>query len=235
MSHIAWPFGVGLALVALEASLFNRCIFPRSELVCDADLQEACAWLSEHANTARALDLSLAKTPRIVEIAESLGWRAGNGGLVRFGRGPAPVAPPSCEFDVVEIDAARGDDFARVGQQWFGLPEPFRPLLKPVVGRAGWRTYLALEGTLTVACATMRLTATGAWLGMGATHPDYRRRGAQNALLARRLRDGIAAGIDLFTVATDRPADGDEPGASFRNILRAGFSVSHESRYFTRH
>jgi GNAT superfamily N-acetyltransferase len=235
MNHAALPFGIGVALRSIEASVFNRCLFPRPDVVDDADLRAAETWLRENANAARALDLPVMPTSTIVAVAERAGWRRGSAGLVQFGRGPDPLPVlPACALELVEIDASRAADFARLLQECFGLPRDHRALFLPLVGRPGWRIHAACDDGRPVACGAMFVMGRGAWLGMAATHPAYRSRGAQSALLARRLADGIALGVGLFAVAADRPAADDGPGHSFRNILRAGFGVSHERCYFQR-
>jgi GNAT superfamily N-acetyltransferase len=61
-----------------------------------------------------------------------------------------------------------------------------------------------------------------AWLGFGATLPAYRRHGAQNALLARRLGEAAARGARTAVTETGERLP-DKPSDSYRNILRAGF------------
>jgi GNAT superfamily N-acetyltransferase len=61
-----------------------------------------------------------------------------------------------------------------------------------------------------------------AWLGFGATLPAYRRHGAQNALLARRLAEAAARGARTAVTETGERVP-DKPSSSYRNILRAGF------------
>jgi len=60
------------------------------------------------------------------------------------------------------------------------------------------------------------------WLGFAATLPAYRRRGAQTALLAARIRR--AAELDCRTLFTETgEAVEGRPSNSYRNLLRAGF------------
>ena len=61
-----------------------------------------------------------------------------------------------------------------------------------------------------------------AWLGLGATLPEARGRGAQSALLAERIRLAAEAGSTTVTTETGVREDG-RPERSYRNILRAGF------------
>ena len=65
-----------------------------------------------------------------------------------------------------------------------------------------------------------------AWLGIAATVPGFRRRGAQTALLAARIRRASELGCTLLVTETGEAVDG-RPAGSYRNILRAGF----EPRY----
>jgi hypothetical protein len=65
------------------------------------------------------------------------------------------------------------------------------------------------------------------WLGIGATRPEHRRRGAQSSLLAARIAAGLELGVEGFTTETGRPLPG-EPGPSFANIQRAGFQIAYD-------
>ena len=60
------------------------------------------------------------------------------------------------------------------------------------------------------------------WLGAAGTLPEFRRRGAQGAILAARIEAGRQAGCETLVTETGEPVDG-RPGGSYRNIVRAGF------------
>jgi len=60
------------------------------------------------------------------------------------------------------------------------------------------------------------------WLGQAATLPAHRRRGAQSALIAARIRAAAEAGAEVVVTETGEIVD-DRPTISYRNILRAGF------------
>ncbi len=60
------------------------------------------------------------------------------------------------------------------------------------------------------------------YLGFAATLADHRRKGAQSALLAARIRRARELGCDVVLTETGELRD-DLPGNSYRNILRAGF------------
>jgi hypothetical protein len=66
-----------------------------------------------------------------------------------------------------------------------------------------------------------------AWCGLGATIESDRRRGAQAALLARRLHDAANDGCEW--VSADTLAEmTDRPSQSYRNMTRAGFTTLYD-------
>lgn len=60
----------------------------------------------------------------------------------------------------------------------------------------------------------------------GSTHPDFRGRGFQGALLARRINDAIQMGASKLYTATGEAVPGD-PQHSYKNILRYGFEENY--------
>jgi hypothetical protein len=59
---------------------------------------------------------------------------------------------------------------------------------------------------------------------MGSVAESHRRRGGQQALLARRIVDAIDAGCTAIVSETGEPI-ADEPNPSLANLLRCGFKV----------
>jgi GNAT superfamily N-acetyltransferase len=90
----------------------------------------------------------------------------------------------------------------------------------------GWRHYLATDGETAVGAAAMYARGAWAWLGLAATLEEARGRGAQSALIARRIADAYAAGVRWLSIETaeDTP-ERDAP--SFRNVVRQGFRVAY--------
>jgi len=140
----------------------------------------------------------------------------------KFARGLGPIDNAETSLRVDEVGAERASDFTRVVAEGYGMPPPAEALLRPLPGRARWHTYLSCDGDRAAGAAAMFIDGDVAWLGFGATEPLYRGRGSQRALLARRLRDGLALGVRRFYVETGEAIPG-EPQTSYRNILRAGF------------
>ncbi len=106
--------------------------------------------------------------------------------------------PPSIPtaLRIEQIDRTRAATLADVLAE---IPEyapatTWRPLAERQVGRAGWRHYLAFDGDRAVAIGALFVDGEAGWLGGGATLPAYRGRGAQGALIARRIRDAAELG-----------------------------------------
>lgn len=122
-----------------------------------------------------------------------------------------------------EFSAACCEIWAEV----FRVAAPVQALLEKAAGQTGFRQWVAFDGDQPVACSLSHLADGVVWLGWSATLPSHRGRGAQNALLAARLRDAGAAGCDWATSETAMGTP-EQPDPSLRNVLRLGFSVAYE-------
>jgi hypothetical protein len=131
------------------------------------------------------------------------------------------------DLEIATVSARDSARFGEVACAGFGIPASAAPALASIVGRPGWFPLLAWDGARPVACAALFVQERIGWLGIAATLPAARRRGAQSALLARRLELGAAAGCRTFTVET-APDTPEKPNPSFHNVVRAGFAVAYE-------
>jgi hypothetical protein len=146
---------------------------------------------------------------------------------VKFWR-PAEAAPRAgTELEIVPVDRASAGRYAEASLAGFGMPPALKPWLEALPGRDGWHCFMALDGDDAVAGAAMHVADRIGWLGIGATRPEHRQRGAQSALLAARIEAGLALGVDGFATETGRPLPG-ESGPSFANIQRAGFRIAYD-------
>ena len=130
----------------------------------------------------------------------------------------------SIDVDVREIDRGSAAIFGSIVATAFGYPPAVAPLSGQTVGRPGWRHYVAYAGETPIAAAAMYVSGEAAWFGFAATDAAHRKRGAQRALVVRRLRDAAALGCSRVSVETAE--DGvlkDAP--SFRNLRRLGFET----------
>lgn len=145
----------------------------------------------------------------------------------KFRRGREPVASVETDLRVERIDAGRGDVFADVFSRAYGTPELLREWLASLPGGEGWQCFVAYADETPAATGALFLTAAGGeaigWLGAAGTLPEFRRRGAQSALLAARVRAGLEAGCSGLVTETGEPRDG-RPSNSYRDIVRAGFA-----------
>jgi GNAT superfamily N-acetyltransferase len=108
-----------------------------------------------------------------------------------------------------------------------GVPAALAHGFNSTIGTPGWIHYLAFSGNDPVAVAGLRLRNGTAWCCMAATLESYRRRGAQTAMLARRVRDAAAAGCSWVTCESIAQPSG-EPSESRRNMERVGFQTAYD-------
>jgi hypothetical protein len=145
------------------------------------------------------------------------------------GDDPAPVMPTDLRLESIGKDQA--DDFASLVLTTFEIPGVLRPLMKCSVGQPGWHSYLAFDGDKPVSVASIFINGEVGWLGNMGTLKQYRRHGAQGALFARCIQDGLALGCKWFITETgeDKPED---PNPSYHNMLRSGFQLTYLRRNY---
>jgi GNAT superfamily N-acetyltransferase len=148
-------------------------------------------------------------------LQPSWGWMA-------FARGVEDVPRASTRVELVEVDRPdAAAAFARIVRTGYGLPEA----TESVIARSpdeGWHCWLATDSDEPVGAAALFVAERAGYLGLAATLPEHRGKGAQNALLAARIRRAADLGCDVVFTETGERRD-DRPSDSYRNILRAGF------------
>jgi ribosomal protein S18 acetylase RimI-like enzyme len=136
-------------------------------------------------------------------------------------------APRAAEpaLEVGEVEAANVSLFADVLLRGHGVPEPERARdpasVERWLGIRGWRLYLARVDGEPAGAAVLTLSDGVGYLANASTLPEYRGRGVQTALIARRLADASAAGVELVCSGT---AFG---STSQRNLERAGLRIAY--------
>jgi hypothetical protein len=171
-----------------------------------------------------------AETPALRAALEARGLRPLDA-WAKVWRDDAPAPAAATDLRVEAVGRERAEDVARILCAGFGLPEAVGGLFASVLERDGWRAYLAFDGDEPVATGSLFVHGRVGALQAAATLPSHRRRGAQGALVARRISDGLALGCRLFAAEAteDRPED---PNPSYHNLLRAGFRLAYLRRNY---
>jgi len=165
-------------------------------------------------------------TSDLGERLERLGLRHYNNWMrLRRGLVDLPDVPAS-SVSVAPIGPEHAATFSAIVAAAFGYPPAITPLTGCAVGRPGWRHYLAYEGGEPIGAAAMFVVGRAAWFGFAATAQEYRGRGAQKALVVRRLQDAARERCTWVSVETAEQTENHE-APSFRNLTRLGFSVAY--------
>lgn len=161
----------------------------------------------------------------IYEWLHKRGFRHYNN-WVKLYRGTDPPPVVETKLQVREIGHEYADIFAAIFTEAIGWPEKMRPYIASLMGREEWHHYMAFDDNEPVGTAAFRVVGDCAWLGYAATRPEYRKMGAQHALIHRRILDATSLGCRhlVMETAEDRP---DHPAPSFRNNIRMGFRVAY--------
>jgi hypothetical protein len=134
-------------------------------------------------------------------------------------------APPASATELTIVETSDPESFGDIVAKAFGLPPDVR-FFDGLAGTPGWTLFLARAGAEPAGAAALFVHERVGWLGITGTVPEHRGKGAQTALLAARLLRGRELGVRQFTVETgEKPPTG--PGASYRNIVRAGFAEAY--------
>lgn len=211
---------------------FNRalCLGLRDPAT-EAELDRAITWLKKNASPSWAIQIPPPALPEAIgHWMETRGLAKSGNGWAKHHRGTNAVrqASRTSSFEVRLADEQDAEEFGHIAHAGFGLPQSTVPWFTTLVGRPKWKIFLAYDGDDPIACGALFLDGKWGWLGIDTTLPGYRGRGAQTALIARRLEAGIAAGATGFTAETGQPAAGEEHKyPSYRNYRAAGFDLAY--------
>jgi hypothetical protein len=150
---------------------------------------------------------------------ERRGFTSGHG-WTKFTRAAGDAPESTTELRVERVE--EGGAFAEAFVRGYGTPDFFGDWVARLPGRPGWHCFVAFDGADPAGVGALYVTGTVGWLGVEATVPEHRRKGAQNAILAAP----VAAGCEVVATETGEPRGG-EPGGSWRNIARAGFEPQY--------
>jgi hypothetical protein len=140
------------------------------------------------------------------------------------GNEPAPSIPTDLRIE--QIGKEYADAFADITLTVFKMPPELRPWTCDFVGKPGWSHYLAFDENQPVSAAALFVSGDIGWLGFGSTLESHRRRGAQGAMFARRIEDGLKLGCRWFVTETGEDTP-ESPNPSYHNMLRTGFKLAY--------
>lgn len=120
------------------------------------------------------------------------------------------------EVGADDIDAARHD-----------LGETLWPVYARSAGKQGFFHYMAFDGGRPVAIAALCVFEDLGYLMAAATAESHRKRGAQQALIARRVERAEQIGCPVLVSETLYMLE-----HSYRNLQRAGFAEVYEKEVF---
>jgi len=166
-----------------------------------------------------------ASTEQAVAMLQAHGYEPGYA-YRKFIRRKEPLPDAPSDLIVRPARAADAKAFGEIVAMAFGTPERFAGWIAALVGRPKWHCFLAWDGDRPAGTGALFISGGIGYCTFGATHPDFRRRGAQRVLLAHRIAEGISLGCTTFVTETGEAADG-KPEQSYRNILWAGFEPAY--------
>jgi GNAT superfamily N-acetyltransferase len=145
---------------------------------------------------------------------------------MKFVRGPAVANSVSTDLSVSQIGADHAGSFAAIVGDAFDFGATFQPAIAALTNDENWRLYMGFDNGTPACTGGLYMKDGIGYLDFGATHPDFRRRGGQTAILNVRIREAFEAGCTSIVTMTGEAVAGDEQH-SYRNILRAGFEEAY--------
>ena len=147
-------------------------------------------------------------------------------GWMKFERGTGEVEPVTTDLSICRIGRENAADFASIVGNAFDFGAEFQPAIAALVNDPNWYLYMSFNGDQPAGTGGLYMRDGVAYLDFGATHPDFRRRGGQTALLSTRIQAALDAGCTSIVTMTGEAVPGDEQH-SYSNIRRAGFEEAH--------
>jgi GNAT superfamily N-acetyltransferase len=144
--------------------------------------------------------------------------RTGYPTLCRTGHSPVHF---QTDLEVREVSA---DEIADASDQ---LGETLWPEYARSAGRDGFFHYMAFDGRCPVAIAALCIYEDIGYLMAAATAESHRKRGAQLALIAKRVERAERSGCSILVSETLYMIE-----HSYRNLQRAGFEEAYEKEIY---
>lgn len=163
--------------------------------------------------------------PDYAELLAEAGYERYRGWM-KFSRGAGDVNPITSDLSIRRIGPDDATAFASIVGDAFDFSADFQPAIAALVHDDNWHVYMSFAGDIPAGTGALYMRDGLGYLDFGATHPDFRRRGSQSAILNERIRDALDAGCTSVVTMTGEAVPGDEQH-SYRNIQKAGFTEAY--------
>jgi GNAT superfamily N-acetyltransferase len=140
---------------------------------------------------------------------------------VKLARASGPVEEARHALRIAPVPPRDAEACAQIVLDAFALPAAALSLFALLPGRPRWHVFAAYDEDRPAAIAALYLRGPTGYLAFAATAPAYRGRGAQAALIERRLRVAFALGA-RWIVSETGVQSGDDPQHSYHDLTRAG-------------
>ena len=227
MEYINDPRYLAIMMKKVPAWFFNRVLgLGLQQQATGQMLDELTAYYQAH-KLSFAISLSPLAQPK--DLATQLAQR-GFTEANRWAKMYRPATPAKAiktDLRIEQATPAQAGIFAEIIVKGFGVDPAMKPVFAEGMLAAQNRAYLAWDGDHPVAAGMLTLAGEVGHLNTAATLPEARGRGAQGAIMAKRIEDSIAAGCRWIATETWLPARG-ETNHSYNNMLRHGFIKAYE-------
>ncbi len=152
-------------------------------------------------------------------LEKARGWQ-------KFSRGREAPPPITADLRIEEIGPEHGEAFGRICCDAFDFGDAAVPWLARLAGRPDWYIFVAFVDDEPAGVGTLYAKDGIGDIDLGATAPQFRGRGIQQAILSRRIECALDLGCREIVTCTGVAVPGD-PQHSYANIKRAGFRETY--------
>ena len=165
------------------------------------------------------------KGPDTDALLEAAGYEKYRGWM-KFQRGAGESRAATTDLDVRPVGLEHSDAFAAIAVPAFDMAPASEPVVALLPGIERQQAFMSFDGATPAGTGAVYIDGDVAALDWGATHPDFRRRGGQTALLAARIRFALEQGCETICTMTGEAVPGD-PQHSYGNITKNGFEEAY--------
>lgn len=140
-------------------------------------------------------------------------------------RGTELLPNTDTDLQIQSVQAEHYDQAAEVICRGFDMPAAMQPVFGAALRIPENYAYMAWDRDQPAAIGILSVRNGVGHLNTACTLPEYRRRGAQGALMAYRIRQGIEMGCRLF--ATETGIVEGQNNSSLQNMERLGFRQAY--------